>query len=290
MLHQPGVTFSAAADNAQQDGRLRQAQLKMLEMLKVVDDICQQHELDYWLEGGTLLGAVRHQGFIPWDDDMDISMPRESYDQFLRLAPALLPEHLWLQTAQTDPGYYNLAVPLKIRDKDSRFIEWHERGNEPYHQGIFIDVFVYDHMPANPVKRKLYKWLAKKTVRLSRHKYCPLPLGGHPRLYELLGQLIPKHWLDSLLQGIIRQANASKSPYSGYGFDCVNSNLLPLTAIYPLKRARFESAEFNIINQAEAILTQLYGDYLTLPPIHEQIMKHCRELIPYLDRQKDVME
>ncbi|KTC97850.1 LicD family protein [Legionella erythra] len=290
MPHQSGTAFSAAADNAQQDGRLRQAQLKMLDMLKIVDAICQQHELDYWLEGGTLLGAVRHQGFIPWDDDMDISMTRQSYEKFLRIAPSLLPKHVWLQTAETDKGYYNLAVPLKIRDKDSRFIEWHERGDEPYQQGIFIDVFVYDHMPANPVKRKLYKWLAKKTVRLSRHKYCHVPLGGHARLYEVLGQFFPKRMLDALLQGIIQRANADKSPYLGYGFDCVNSNLLPLTAIYPLKRARFESAEFNIINQAEAILTQLYGDYLTPPPIHEQIMKHCRELIPHLDRPKDVME
>lgn len=282
MLHQHEVPFSASAGNAQQDGRLRQAQLKMLDMLKVVDAICQAHELDYWLEGGTLLGAVRHQGFIPWDDDMDISMPRRSFDAFLRLAPALLPDSMALQTAQTDKGYYNLAVPLKIRDKDSRFIEWHEQGNEPYQQGIFIDVFVYDHMPDNPIKRNLYKWLAKKTLRLNRPNYCPLPLGNHARLYETLGRFFPQPLLDALLKHIIHAANAKPSTCLGYGYDCVNGNLLPLSAIYPLKRARFESAEFNVINQAEAILTQLYGDYLTLPPLQERVMKHCRELIPFL--------
>ena len=61
------------------DGRLRQAQLKMLSMLKVIDSICVKHNIDYWLDAGTLLGAIRHQGFIPWDDDMDIAMPRVSY-------------------------------------------------------------------------------------------------------------------------------------------------------------------------------------------------------------------
>ena len=148
----------ASVSNAQQDGRLRQAQLKMLVMLEHVDAICQKHGLDYWLEGGTLLGAIRHQGFIPWDDDMDISMPRASFEAFMRLAPKELPDFIWLQTAQTDPGYFNFSVPLKIRDCNSRFIELHETGNEPYQQGIFIDVFVYDKMDENSFIRKKNKF------------------------------------------------------------------------------------------------------------------------------------
>lgn len=71
-----------AADTAFSDGRLREAQLKMLTMLEVIDSICLKHNLDYWLDAGTLLGAVRHQGFIPWDDDVDIAMPRASYENF----------------------------------------------------------------------------------------------------------------------------------------------------------------------------------------------------------------
>lgn len=110
----------------QNDGRLRQAQLKMLTILAAVDNICLKHGIDYWLDRGTLLGAVRHEGFIPWDDDIDIGMPRSSYERFLRIAPAQMPTNMFLQTAQSDPGFFNLAAPLKIRDRNSRFIEKHE--------------------------------------------------------------------------------------------------------------------------------------------------------------------
>ncbi|WP_133128591.1 LicD family protein [Legionella nagasakiensis] len=273
-----------SAATAQQDGRLRQAQLKMLSMLEVVDTICQKHGLDYWLEGGTLLGAIRHQGFIPWDDDLDISMPRASYEAFLRLAPQEIPEHMWLQTPHTDPGYFNFCVPLKIRDRNSRFIEAHETGKEPYQQGIFIDVFVYDSMPVDVRLRKRYKFMAKKILRLMRHKYTSLVMGHNAWLYTAVGRFIPKKVLDNKLQSIIQQANGSNSSFFGYGYDCSNSNLVSYDDIYPLRRTKFETGEFNIINKAEIILMQLYGDdYMTLPPEHQRVMQHCQELIPSLD-------
>jgi len=273
---------SSSALNAQTDGRLRQAQLKMLAMLEQVDAVCQKHKLDYWLEGGTLLGAIRHQGFIPWDDDLDISMPRDSYEAFLRLAPGELSDSIWLQTAQTDPGYFNLSVPLKIRDCNSRFIEHHETGNEPYKQGIFIDVFVYDKMDADAFTRKRNKFLAKKILRLLRSKYSQVTTGHYANAYTSLSRLIPKASLEKKLQSIIHKANQGSSGYLGYGYDCVNSNLVSMDDIYPLKRTTFETGQFNIVNRAEVILTQLYGDYLSLPPEEERVMKHCRELIPEL--------
>lgn len=268
---------------AQSDGRLRQAQLKMVDMLHVIDQVCQKYKLDYWLEGGTLLGAIRHQGFIPWDDDLDISMPRASFEAFLKLAPSEIPSHMHLQTPKSDPGYFNLSVPLKIRDRNSRFIEIHETGKEPYQQGIFIDVFVYDAMPANSQQRKREKWLSKRVLRLLTHKYSAVQMGHHAKVYAAIANLIPKTYLEAKLQQFIEQAKLSDSPYLGYGYDCVNANLVTREDIYPLKRAAFETGEFLIPNKAEVILSQLYGDYMTLPPEHERRMKHCRELIPVLD-------
>lgn len=269
-----------AADTALQDGRLRQAQLKMLAMLEAVDRICQKYQLDYWLDAGSLLGAVRHEGFIPWDDDMDIAMPRESYETFLQVAPAELPETIWLQTAKTDPGFFNMATPLKIRDKTSRYIEKHEKGNEPYVQGIFIDVFVYDKLSPDLKQRKRDKWLAKKLSRLISTHYSHIGLGHHAAVYRFMARFLSIGYLENRLQAIIQRNNTQSTPYLGRGYQCVGHNCLRQDDVYPLKRAVFETGEFNIPHRPEVVLSQQYGDYLTLPPVHQRVMRHCVELRP----------
>jgi lipopolysaccharide cholinephosphotransferase len=266
-----------------ENGSLRQAQLKMLAMLQMVDHICQKHGLDYWLEGGTLLGAVRHQGFIPWDDDLDISMPRDSFNKFLQLAEQELPEHMRLQSFKTDKGFYNLSVQLKIRDCNSRYLEERERGDEPYRQGIYVDIFAYDKKPVNPLKRKFYTVMGKKLCRVLFHKYAPTHLyrGHYAKAYKTMGRLLPKKLLEHSMQRLITKANNSNSPYLGYGYDCINGTYFTVDDYYPLKRGLFEGQEFNIPNRADVILRHQFGDYMTMPPEEKRVLKHCRELIPH---------
>lgn len=270
-------------NTALKDGRLRQAQLKMVSMLECVDSVCQQLNLDYWLEGGTLLGAVRHQGFIPWDDDLDISMPRHSFERFIEAAPALLPKHLFLQTYQSDPGYFNLSAPLKIRDRNSRFVEVHEQGNESYHQGIFLDVFVYDTLDADLKKSKRRQFKAKKILRLLRSKNSAIAMGHYAKLYDFIARFYSKLQLEQALQSIINDSKALSSPWMGYGYDCVNQNRVHHDDIYPLRRVLFEGRSFNIARRSEVILEQLFGDYMQLPPEHERVMKHCKALQVHIE-------
>ena len=91
--------------DAYEDLSLRDAQMLMVEILEDVHNLCEKHGLKYFLDGGTLIGAVRHKGFIPWDDDIDIGMPREDYEKFIEIAKKELPDNLFLQTFETDKYY-----------------------------------------------------------------------------------------------------------------------------------------------------------------------------------------
>jgi lipopolysaccharide cholinephosphotransferase len=264
------------------DGRLRKAQLKMLEMLKIVDAICSKHQIHYWLDAGTLLGCIRHHGFIPWDDDADIAMPRKSYEKFLQVAPQEIPEHIHLQKAGHVKNYYNLGAPLKIRDKNSYYLEKHEIGNETYQQGIFIDVFVYDQMWSTTWKHKAIKRISRKCLRILGTKHSALPMGRNHFLYKLYGMILPKSLLYGILDYVVSRANKLETPYIGRGYHCKKITLIEKNDVFPLKRQCFEDTMLNIPQHAERILKKEYGDFWQLPPLEERGLRHCQNLIPEL--------
>jgi lipopolysaccharide cholinephosphotransferase len=111
---------------------------RMLEILDIVDDICNRHQLEYWLTGGTLLGAVRHKGFIPWDDDLDIALDRKDFNKLMKILPKELPHGLKLQTHKNEKMWGFLFN--KIRDTDSKI---HDRFGYK-NNGVFIDIFPFD--------------------------------------------------------------------------------------------------------------------------------------------------
>ena len=129
--------------NKEEQEKLKQIELNLLVCFK---EICEKHKLDYFLTGGTLLGAVRHKGFIPWDDDIDVGMPREDYETFLRVASSCLPDGIFLQTRKTDPEVpFNFA---KLRDSRTTFIETSIKDLDINH-GVYIDIFPIDYFPAS---------------------------------------------------------------------------------------------------------------------------------------------
>jgi len=115
----------------------------VLRILKIVKQICKKHNISFWLEYGTLLGCIRHKGFIPWDHEADIGMLRTDYNKFLKIVKEELPEDLFFQTKESDPLYSSYyIIESKIRDRYSEYIE--DRGKYLWHNGIQVDIFVYD--------------------------------------------------------------------------------------------------------------------------------------------------
>lgn len=133
---------------------LRNLQLRMLEILKSVDAICKKHNIPYWLSSGTLLGAVRHDGFIPWDDDIDIELLREDYLKLLDILPKELPEEYVLQTTDTDSGYVYLYA--KVRDTNSYIEEKCVFNKHFEYKGAFIDIFPLE--PTYKIFSKQLTW------------------------------------------------------------------------------------------------------------------------------------
>jgi len=229
---------------------LRQGQLRMLDILKVVDGICRAHGIRYWLSSGTLLGAVRHGGFIPWDDDLDIEMLREDY---LRLLPILrreLPEQFMLHDRESDKDYPHLYA--KVRDKHSLIEEDYEIKLK--HKGCFIDIF--------PVERSPYS-----LFRIANRLYVNL---CHKIIYRKVRWLFNFNhaMLTRLVFPIFRGVVSVFFPHCEYrhALGLVFRDERDEEDLFPLQEMTFEGGTYLVPRDCDNYLTKKYGsDYMQLP-------------------------
>ena len=236
---------------------LRRAQLIMLEMLVEFDAICKRHRLRYWLDSGTLLGAVRHQGFIPWDDDIDLSMPLEDYQRFLEIAPNELPEDIFLQTAQTDKGFR--FDYIKLRSNKASIVEFHEKGKQvSYHQGVFVDIFPMLAIENSEENKQEYD-ATFEAIRAASAVSLHTPNGKDEpeKRAELVASLRQRHqgWDGADLKVIY----GGEMPDVSAWFD--------LDKVLPLSTMEFEGISFPVPNDPSHYLDAIYRfDYRQLPP------------------------
>jgi len=236
---------------------LRKAQLIMLDMLIEFDAICKKHQLQYWLDSGTLLGAVRHQGFIPWDDDIDISMPVEDYNKFLKIAESELSSEIFFQTSQTDKNF-NLDF-TKLRSNKASIVEFHEKDKQVnYHQGVFIDIFPMLTIEITDANKKLYDNTFKKirsVASVSLHN--PDGINDPEARKDLVTSLKKKH------QGW--ENNNTKIIYGGEMPDI--SAWFDIAEVLPLTTMEFEGLTFPAPKNPGHYLDAIYRfDYRQLPP------------------------
>ncbi len=231
----------------------KEAKKVMLEILIEFDLFCQKHELTYWLGYGTLLGAVRHQGFIPWDDDIDVCMPRDDYQRFLAIAQEELPDFLFLQTKESDP--FSPVHYAKLRDRNSTYIDaWEEGKNIKYHQGIFIDIYPINfisHSKKNQYKNILYisKLFANRYVKID---------------------LLAKWFIKYLNRFHHQEHSLAVLGAEGMSWDIQMNK----DDIFPLKELKFATKVFPVPKQYKKHLEDLYGsDFMQLPDKKDRL-KH----------------
>lgn len=255
------------------DNPLIQAQLVMLEILKSIDLICQKHSIKYWLDAGTLLGAVRHKGFIPWDDDLDICMTRPEYEKFMAVCSEELPDDLFLQTRKTDKSIWKWA---KIRDNYSTFVQKTEQNrNIKYHQGIFVDIFPYDIIDDDYSNTKFF---INRKLHLSPQK----KIKNFSWILNHLATIVVKTaGFDNLKKHYLKKHKGNKSNLVSTGIDITSGFFtFSYATIFPLKRIVFEGESFYGPNDTDEYLKSMYGDYMKIPDEKNRMM-HAYLILPF---------
>ncbi len=238
---------------------LRKTQLRVLDMLIIVDKICRKHAIDYWLIGGSLLGAVRHGGYIPWDDDIDISIQYKDLKKLRKILLKELPKRYVIQDYLSDKNYYLDSV-FKIRDTKSQFYVEHYRSFKE--QGIVLDIVPMEKIPSMKFKRFIF--------RLNKHPYLrrkELSLTGKSN--NIKGLLL-KPFAAMAIKFAHWYSNISTTKMYGYNYIFWLGRCFELhfhkSVLFPLKEMEFEGNSLFVPNNVDQLLKITYGDYMKIPP------------------------
>lgn len=266
---------------------LRKVQLEQLKMAVEVKRLCEKHDIKYFLDAGTLLGAVRHKGFIPWDDDLDMGMLREDYEKFCDIASKEMDQRFFLQTWHTD-GEYGLPF-AKVRMKGTVYIEG--KSAPLQNNGIYIDIFPYDNVPQDEVKAVILK---KKRIDICRR----IMMKSHAKPWYDDGKINYKKRLGYILYQVRAIFNNRSALIEEYEklvlsvtegahkypqFTSIHEDHLKSEWFDNLEKMCFENDKFSCIGDYDGYLTTMYGDYMTLPPESERENRHQILAVKFID-------
>lgn len=266
-----GVVHMAVIYTSEQLQRLHEIEI---EILKEIDRVCNELNIHYFADFGTLLGAVRHKGFIPWDDDIDICMLREDYDIFIANAPKLLSKEYVLQHFLVDPG--TPTFHAKVRKNGTKFVEEYLK-NIPVHQGIFVDIFPYDAISEKPNEMKKYRRNIKLLMQLYVSKTVSVSTTEKNKSKRLFNTVVRKI-INVLLFPVSKKRIYEKLNKEIQVFNNTGSTLIKCsvnypqlkTDIFPLSKLEFEGFSIPVPRNWHEVLKKEYGDYMKLPPKEKQ--------------------
>jgi len=258
----------------------------LLDMLTDIDSAFKKHNIRYTLMFGTLLGAVRHGGFIPWDDDIDIAVPRKDYNHLLEHFTEIFPSEYELLTPETCHHFEFFFS--KIHKKSTSFIEvgmgkYHDRNT-----GVFIDVFPLDGVPDGDNEHKKYIKKYQKLLKLNMALRFDSSFGKSKKakfrfaLFAPLRLLFPydhyyKKYLKYVTAYSFDECNYCSYPSTVFSYDLIFDKKM----FYPFVLRKFEDHMFYTPCDPSGVLTQSYGDYMVLPPKEKQVPKHFVEYISF---------
>lgn len=268
---------------------LRQLQRVQLEILKDIIRVCEGHDIRYFLAYGTLLGAVRHQGPIPWDDDIDICMTRADYEKFAAIADRELSEPYELVSMKR-----NLDYPMslaKVQKKGTKFID-QSFEHSKFRMGVFVDVFVYDYVSddaAEALKQarkcnfldKVIILQASRNPIQAREGFIADVLSVVYRIGHYVLQLIPREWLFRIF--VREQQKFKDKPTNTVIFlDDLSGDRTKATVdeLFPTVPLTFSGVTVQAPKEYDRLLRRQFGDYMKLPPEDKRV-NHCPKILDF---------
>ena len=248
-----------------------------LDIVKEVINICNENGLVYYALGGTMLGAIRHKGFIPWDDDIDLGMPRKDYEKFLEIAPSLLSKTLRLVNYKTDKDYHYYIT--RVQDIETRVMENRYEAEGKYTH-VSIDIFPLDGSPNNALLRKIYyfKVMMHRGMMALHYKNGidkERKRGLCERLFLKMMTTLPTDKLfdayhqKEKIDKILKKHNMWGSDFSGNIMGAYRTvEMIPTSWYGKDAFYNFENIKIRGIKEYNKYLSNLYGDYMQLPPVN----------------------
>ncbi len=255
---------------------LRTLQLTILDIALEFQRICEKNNLKYFLIGGSLLGAVRHQGFIPWDDDMDVGMLREDYERFLKICADELGSEFFLQTYDTDEYYTHPFA--KIRLNNTELVEDYSE-NSKQHNGVYLDIFPYDNMPESKMSQKFhylsFKCLKWAAMGKNDYYFIEKKKRRFAKIMSIAFFFLSKKKAISMCDRVCKMYNKKQCRNVINMGGAYNYNEYTLrTNLENLSVLKFEGYDFSVPENYKELLTNMYGDYMKLPPVEQRGKQH----------------
>ncbi len=256
---------------------LRKVQQAELSIFKDFKNICEENSLTYFGLAGTGIGALRHGGFIPWDDDIDVGLLRKDYDKLIEIVKRDYSDKYTVVNGDEFSGYPLMTTRICLNN--SKFIE-HSLKNIKCPLGIFLDVYAFDCAAADEKERKKQAsraWLYSKLLILKHIPFPVLPFYGVKRTlahcvtacaWAFLNVFCISHkWLYNKCKSISCKYNDTDTGFYGYFCDtAMFSNFFEKSDLFPVRKEKFEDTDMCFPCNLEKSLTNMFGDYMQLPP------------------------
>ena len=268
---------------------VRKLQLVELEILEEVDRICQENDIKYFLCGGTLLGAIRHKGFIPWDDDIDVLMTRKNYNKFIDVCRKKLDDKYIIDCYKTNK---KCSFPfIKIKKKGTLYVEQKNYNNYDDNSGIWIDIF-----PIDGAKSQVSKF-QQKQYKISQYisTLISIKTGSNyyknskvkKKIYSIILSVVPYKFMTWAYEKVVSFYDVENSDYlcAFATVYTIEKETYEKKKIFPYENVEFEGRKFTGIKGYDYYLKKLYGDYMKLPP-KEKRVNHSPYLIKFEDGEE----